>query len=180
MQKHNTAYVSLLILTLFIMPLFVGCGGKYDFLSKNAIPLKIEEVNSSHAHSGEGGIPGDSGNEYQDIPSNSSGPLHPLFNGILGMQVSARSLSAVNPDATGLALENDYDGDGIPNDLELITNPFLTDYPRIFTRITTPIVMELRISETDNTENFTEVIEDKDVKETITNSMENKHYNQLN
>jgi hypothetical protein len=37
-------------------------------------------------------------------------------------------------------------------------------------------IMELRISETDITKNHVKTIEDTDMKETLTNSMEDKHY----
>jgi hypothetical protein len=86
----------------------------------------------------------------------------------------------VDPDPNGHDACDDWDGDGIANAHEIISNPFVADYPRIVTRITTPITMEIRISETSEEENFTQTVTDSDVKETLSNSMESKHYTMAN
>lgn len=95
--------------------------------------------------------------------------LHPIFDNPLGGTIAIGK-------GTEPELSEDWDGDGIPNDEEVISNPYVADYPRIVTRISTPITMEIRISETSEEENYTETITDSDVKETLSNSMEDKHY----
>jgi hypothetical protein len=174
---------------LFVIIMFAaGCVGKTNFLSKFAVPLRIEEVNIDDINTGGENPGGNTGENaggktgYQDIPSNPSGGLHPIFGGTLGMPVSMRSLSAVAPDPSGLTALTDYDGDGIPNDQELtgFSNMYVSEVPRITMRVDTPITMELHISNIDMTLNYTEVISNTDTKDTITNSMENRQYNQLN
>jgi hypothetical protein len=115
----------------------------------------------------------------QEIDPDHTGS-HPLFSGSPGIPVQQNSLQSVPDDATGFDISSDYDGDGIPNNREVVTNPYVADYPRIVTRVAPPVTMELRVSETSVTENHSEIIEKNDTKDTISNSMENRHYTQLN
>ncbi len=116
----------------------------------------------------------------QELPGGKDGNLHLLFYGELGMAYMSTSMGAVDPDPTGHSPSNDYDGDGILNSEEIITNPFVADYPRIVTRITSPITMEIRISTSSVEENYTETLTESDLQETIKNSMEDKHYTSAN
>ena len=117
---------------------------------------------------------------YQPLPEKTTGDLHFIFSGDIGIPYSRSSMGAIDPDPTGHNPSNDYDGDGIPNDQEIITNPFVADYPRIVTRITAPITMEIRISKDIVEDNYTETITSNDLEDTIKNSMENKHYTSAN
>ena len=92
---------------------------------------------------------------YQEFPDKTDGDLHGIFYGELGIPFSPASMGAIDPDPTGHSPSNDYDGDGIPNNQEIITNPFVADYPRIVTRITAPLTMEIRVSTSSVEENYT-------------------------
>jgi len=121
----------------------------------------------------------DPGNIFQDLPAGSENG-HPIFQGLPGVSVSEFSVKSLKNDSTGLNLITDFDGDGIPNDFEVMTNPYVADYPKIVTRITTPVIMEIRKDLTSTSENHIETVEETDVKETISNSMEDRHYAQMN
>jgi len=155
------------------MSLF-SCEGT-NFFSKAATPLQIEDVNNDNNSDNDKDplIP-------QDLDINYTGTRHAMFTGNLGQPISRSSMGAIDPDPTGHTANNDYDGDGIPNNQEIITNPFVADYPKIVTRISAPITMEIRVDENTSENNHTEIIEDSDLQKTITNSMEDKHYSQLN
>jgi hypothetical protein len=183
MKEYNKTFAIIYAALISVALIMPACGGKTNFLSKSATPLRIEEVDPAELNqdpTAGGGSPG--GTPYQDIPSSSTGGLSPIFSGVLGMPISYRSLAAIAPDPSGYTAITDYDGDGIPNELEVggYYNPYVSDCPRITARIDTPITMELRVSETDVTENHSEDITDTDVKSTINNSMESRQYNQLN
>ncbi|HEY1405836.1 MAG TPA: hypothetical protein VF857_04445, partial [Spirochaetota bacterium] len=92
----------------------------------------------------------------------------------------ASKVQQIAADPTGKKILDDYDGDGIPNDQETATNPYVADCPRIVTRIAPPITMEIRVSSTQASENHTETIEDSGVTDTITHSMEDRQYTSLN
>ncbi len=105
---------------------------------------------------------------------------HPIFSAPLGMFVSDQRMGAIDPDPTGYAITNDKDGDGIPDSQEVTTNKFVADYPRIVARIALPITMEVRVDQTNTSNNHIEIVEDNDVTQTINNSMESRHYTQFN
>jgi hypothetical protein len=150
--------------------------GKNKYFGKKAIPLLIEEV-----------APTEISGTKPDNPAKDGDPtlmptegLHPIFSAPLGSTIPSFSMGVVDADPTGLSVINDWDGDGVPNDLEVMSSSLVADYPRIVTRVTAPIIMELRKSEIITSENYTETIENTDTKETINNSMENKHYALMN
>lgn len=132
--------------------------------------LIVEEV---QAPAKEDPLPEDPG---QEIDPETGGDLHPVFNGKLGMKISGKSMEKIAPDRTGLTICQDIDGDGIPNTQEIVTNPYVSNFPRIVARISPPITMEIRIDENIEEENYKETLTETDLKETIKNSMENKHY----
>src|SRR3990172_1644578 len=181
MRKFYKTSAFIYVALISALLLMAGCGGSTNFLSKGGVPLRIEEVNPKDVNPDPGGG-GTGGTAYQDIPSSSSGGLYPIFNGVLGMPISYRSLTALAPDQSGYTAVTDYDGDGIGNDEEefAFTNEYVSEVPRITTRIDTPVTMELRVSETDITQNHSDLVSDTDVKNTINNSMESRQYNQLN
>lgn len=104
--------------------------------------------------------------------------VNSLFDLKLGQSVSAKAIGAVDP--TGLSITSDKDGDGIPDVQETTTDPYVADYPRVTTRISAPITMEVRVSQTSSSENHSETMSESDVKDTLSNSMENRQYASLN
>jgi hypothetical protein len=113
---------------------------------------------------------------------NPENPVKPngMFSYKLGESVPVNDASVFRTEETGLTVCDDYDGDGIRNTDEITTNPFVAEYPRIVTRISAPITMEIRVSETSTSENHTETIEDSGVTSTISNSMEDRQYSSVN
>lgn len=180
-MKAHILKSSLLVLILsFIGMVNTGCSGTMDFLDSNRFrTLKIVEVENSNQNPDPIVVDPDPG---KDIPPETISPLHPIFEGTLGYPISASSLSAVELDPAGYSAIEDFDGDGIPNDLEDggFTNPYVSDYPRITTRIDTPVTIELRTNNTDITQNHAETLLDSDVDNTINNCADSNQYNQFN
>ncbi len=142
-----------------------ACSGNGPGKSSEAIPLVAEGVDDTG--DGETGT-----GEDEEIDT------HEIFHGRPGDVVSVNILS---PDSvTGQSIASDYDGDGIPNEDEIITNPFVADYPRIVTRIIAPITMEIRKNVNSVSENHIETVSGSDMKQTINNSMEERHYSKEN
>jgi len=160
-----------------ILSLFSCEGTNFFEKSVSAKPLAISDTNDD----------GDNVDNVDDLFNGNpqdieivSGTTHAMFSGKLGQPISRSSMGAIDPDPSGHTACNDYDGDGIPNNQEIVTSPFVADFPKIVTRISAPITMEIRKSTTDTTENYIETIEDTDIKDTISDSMESKQYAQLN
>lgn len=156
-----------------------------SIMKKLLVPLLFAALMTLGACSGGGGVSGGEGEPMfpgpvQDLPAATDGDLHNIFYGDIGIPYSASSMGAVDPDPTGHNPCDDYDGDGIPNSDEIISNPFVADYPRIVTRIVAPLTMEIRISKDIIEDNYTETITSSDLEETIKNSMEDKHYASAN
>ncbi|MGL4368229.1 MAG: hypothetical protein ACRCUT_00925, partial [Spirochaetota bacterium] len=107
------------------------------------------------------------------VPDDTAVETDSLFLYGLGTSVSPLQLS-------DLSIADDYDGDGIVNSLETTTNPYVADYPKIVTRIETPISIEIRGNSTSTDESFEETISGSETKDTISNSMESKQYNMAN
>ncbi len=127
------------------------------------------------ADGGSGGGSGSDGNT-----SGNDNSFHSIFRGEPGVSISSSVMGAIDPDPTGHTVNSDYDGDGIPNSYEIVSNPYVADYPRIVTRISAPITMEIRVSQSTINENHSETVEDTDVQNTIANSMESRQYTQTN
>ena len=106
--------------------------------------------------------------------------LHSIFNQPLGKSISYSLMGTLDADVTGNTVLDDYDGDGLKNSEETFTNEYVADIPKIVTRITTPVIMEIEVDESSTEKNHVEIVEEEDVKDTITNSMEDKHYTSLN
>lgn len=178
MKKHYMFSVYGLMLLCLVAGV-ISCG-KENYLDKKATPLigKTVKLDPDTIGGGDGSVtdPG------QTIDPKPKGGMSAIFNGSLGVPIAQKSISAMANDATGLNATNDRDGDGLSNDEEEagFTNPDVSDYPRITTRIGVPITMKLEVSETDETQNHTELVGEEDTKNTIDNCMEAKQYNQIN
>lgn len=168
------------MVSLVSLGAFTGCKGNKG-AGKH---LQVEEVDPNSTDNGSQNTDNTSNDAAwgggQTLPKTSVNGLHPMFSAQLGVPIVSDAFGTVDPDPTGLTACDDYDGDGIPNDQEISSNPFVADYPRIVTRISPPITMEIRVSETDVTKNHSETVEDTNVKDTISNMAEGKHYTQMN
>jgi hypothetical protein len=197
MRKIDRAYISFIVVSLLVaVSILTACGGKVNFLGKKGVPLQIEKIDPTGGNpnggntdngSGTGGTGGTGGNTapdtYQDIKPTSTNGLHPIFSAIVGVAISPQSMSSVANDPSGYNALTDSDGDGIPDDQELnseFSNPYVSDCPRITTRIETPVNMEIVYEYNGKTQTHDEMVTDSDVKNTLDNSMDNKQYNQLN
>jgi len=186
MKALKNFFLFITAIVLISLPVLTGCGSGSG--GGSGAPLQIEEIDPADipgtggtADSGGTSGSGETGGSVsQDVPSTSDDSLHPLFQGKLGVPISMTSLGIIDPDPTGLTVCNDYDGDGILNEEEIMSNEFIADYPRIVTRIAPPITMEIRVSETSSTQNHTETLKEEDISDTRDFSMDERHYTQAN
>lgn len=174
----------LAVLVIFISTFFIACsnngeGRKLQIVDAGSAEESQTETQTNSEEQENSGNQNSTDNG-QNIDGTGNNGMHAIFNGRLGVPISRASMGIVDPDPTGLTACNDYDGDGILNDNEISSNPYVADYPKIVTRISAPITMEIRVSETTEEENFTQTLTESDVKDTITNSMEDKHYTSAN
>lgn len=145
-----------LLVTVCAAATFAGCGAMHDYYNMaTAKKLKAQPVEDTSTEP-----------EQPVTPS-------PLFSYGLGNPVTPVNVSDQD-------LLNDYDGDTIPNTQETTTNPFVAEYPKIVTRIDTPISVEIRSDSTSTSENYSESISGSETKDTLSNSMEDKQYTQAN
>lgn len=152
-----------------LLILVEACSGRGNIDLSKATPLTAEPCPTCPP--GNPGSFGESG-DGQITQVNS------LFTLKLGQTVSAKALGAIDP--TGTSIVTDKDGDGILDNQETTTDPYVADYPRVTTRISAPITMEVRVSQTSSSENHSETMSESDVKDTLSNSMENRQYASLN
>ncbi len=153
--------------------LATGCGGG-GAPEWKPIPLLIEYVK------GQGG--GNSGKDDGGVvlPGQPDPDTHPLFGARLGSEIPAYAAGSYR-DQTGYNLVNDYDGDGIPNDVENAfgTNPFVTDHPRVTVR-TDDITMAIEYGLSGETKVFDERISSANTTRTKSRNMDTVHYTKLN
>jgi hypothetical protein len=161
------------VAALIAAPFTAGCKDDKGFLSGSK-KLALEFLDSKDSKPGPVAPPG------QEVPATSPDSYHPIFQGQPGVPIDALSLGAIDPDPTGHTICDDYDGDGIPNNEEITNNQYVADYPHVVTGISGSITMEIRVKETSLMENFTENVEFTEDNNTLKNSMEDWHYNQLN
>lgn len=73
--------------------------------------------------------------------------LNPLFSYTAGTWLSMKAIGgAIDPVGTSLA--QDFDGDGIRNDLETTSNIWVADYPVIESQVAPPVTMKIEILKT--------------------------------
>lgn len=181
-MKNSICRLFLFVCVIAALFILQNCA-KNNFLGKKAIPLLIQEVDSADIqvpHPHDPNNPGSNPVKDGGFTLKPADELHPIFSAPLGFPIPSFSMGAVDADPSGLSVVYDWDGDGVENDLEVMSSPYVADYPRVVTRISTPITMELRKSETDTTENYVESVENTDTQQKIKKSMENTHYTQLN
>ncbi|MBF3378686.1 hypothetical protein, partial [Leptospira borgpetersenii] len=71
-------------------------------------------------------------------------PVDAIFNLPPGRTVNANALMGTI-DPTGTNIVNDFDGDGILNQNETLTNVWIADYPQIETTIAPPVTLKIQI-----------------------------------
>ncbi|MDA3900818.1 MAG: hypothetical protein PF637_09905 [Spirochaetes bacterium] len=178
-----------LVLTLMLMT--IGLGSlSCSVSSKEPVKLQTETIDDVDPATGE---PVDEENDTpveennttnnNDDTTTETADNEPSANDAIseatpGVQIEHVNLNNIESDPTGLHISDDYDGDGIPNDQEIFSNPYIADYPRLVARISPPITMEIRVSSTSVEENHSETVEQQDFSETIKNSMEDVQYNE--
>lgn len=181
-MKYTRTNIKLLSFMIILMGIWLLVSSCKDTKTET----ETVYVDAAEESAGNGTLQEDTGNGSTPYQEDSNVELtglngnHALFSGQLGRPVSAARLGAIDPDPTGLTIITDMDGDGLPDDQEFTTNKYVADYPRIVTRIALPITMEIRVDDTNTANNYTEIVEDNDVNQTINNSMESKHYTQFN
>ncbi|HRX14985.1 MAG TPA: hypothetical protein P5123_01580, partial [Spirochaetota bacterium] len=137
-----------LILSAMIILSFAGCSSDSDSATK----LQTENVDDVDPAAEK---PENDSNENTDTDDdelekaieeiNSKNSAATVINETgVGDTINYSDMSSLDNDPTGLHITEDYDGDGIPNASEIVTNPYVADYPRIVTRISPPIIMELQ------------------------------------
>ncbi|RHX93008.1 LIC12048 family lipoprotein [Leptospira stimsonii] len=76
-------------------------------------------------------------------------PVNGLFNLPPGKPVAAAALMGTI-DPTGTTIVNDFDGDGILNQNETLSNVWVADYPQIETTIAPPVTLKIQILKNSN------------------------------
>lgn len=160
LQMARKAYAVFIVIGMFVAP---GCGSNRD---GGRTLLADTDITDEDGSANDKPADGDKSNE--------------LFMNVPGTTIPIEKVQKIASDPTGNNILNDYDGDGIKNEDETVTNPYVSDTPRIVTRISPPITMEVRVSSVSSDANHVETVEDSDVTDTITNSMEDRQYSSLN
>ena len=93
------------IAALITVPVMTGCKDTNSFDKSKIMLLEFGEPNNPE-------IPGP---PTQDVPKTGVNGIHPIFQGTMGIPISALSIGAIDPDPTGHTICDDFDGDGIPN-----------------------------------------------------------------
>jgi len=115
-----------------------------------------------------------------NTPSDQNVQQVSLFSLKPGESISYKALGAIDP--VGTSLINDYDGDGITNENETVTNIWIADYPRISISIAPPVTMKVRVEKEDKTQTseITNEISSQDFEDNKTKGSESYHQNQVN
>ncbi len=180
-MKRYVSGLGLFFSVMMVISLITGCGSGNRDAGKVLTVEEVDPANTPGAGTGGSGTGGSTpGTGDSGTGGVTDGTLHPIFSRALGVPISNTSSGIIDPDPTGHTVNTDYDGDGIPNDHEIVSNPYVADYPRIVTRISAPITMEIRVSYSSVQDNHTETIEETGVEDTIKNSMEDRQYTQAN
>lgn len=174
--KHIKKYLKYLTLVLSISLTLTTIACKSD--NKDAGKTIVPEIITTPEAPDGPGINGSDGPNGGGSENGSN--VLTVFKNKLGKVLTEEEMQSFEPDQSGLTICTDFDGDGLSNDREITTNKFVADYPRIVTRISTPVNMELRYKIKGEELVHGETLLEEDTKDTITNSMEDKQYKQLN
>ncbi|WP_232616668.1 LIC12048 family lipoprotein [Leptospira weilii] len=173
-----TRFISLLFITLF-----ASC----SFLEKDhntmdnvdlagAIWLAAEPVKTQVNNEGVPVRPGNGGSG-----SNPVTPVDAIFNLPPGKLVNSNALMGTI-DPTGTNIVNDFDGDGILNQNETLTNVWVADYPQIETTIAPPVTLKIQIlkNSSNQSDQIVSEINSNDFEASKNEGSEKIHQNELN
>ncbi|WP_230458099.1 LIC12048 family lipoprotein [Leptospira santarosai] len=126
------------------------------------------------------GVPVRPGN----VGSGGSGPVTPvdaIFNLPPGRLVNSNALMGTI-DPTGTNIVNDFDGDGILNQNETLTNVWVADYPQIETTIAPPVTLKIQIlkNSSNQSDQIVSEINSNDFEASKNEGSEKIHQNELN
>ncbi|EMO64570.1 hypothetical protein LEP1GSC133_2888 [Leptospira borgpetersenii serovar Pomona str. 200901868] len=173
-------------ISLLFIPLFATC----SWLEKDhntmdnvdlagAIWLAAEPVKTQVNNEGVPIKPGNSGSGGSG--STPVTPVDAIFNLPPGRLVNSNALMGTI-DPTGTNMVNDFDGDGILNQNETLTNVWVADYPQIETTIAPPVTLKIQIlkNSSNQSDQIVSEINSNDFEASKNEGSEKIHQNELN
>ncbi|WP_249262288.1 LIC12048 family lipoprotein [Leptospira alexanderi] len=173
-------------LSLLFLSLFASC----SWLEKDhntmdnvdlagAIWLAAEPVKTQVNNEGVPVRPGNGGSGGSG--SNPVTPVDAIFNLPPGRLVNSNALMGTI-DPTGTNIVNDFDGDGILNQNETLTNVWVADYPQIETTIAPPVTLKIQIlkNSSNQSDQIVSEINSNDFEASKNEGSEKIHQNELN
>ncbi|PJZ28989.1 LIC12048 family lipoprotein [Leptospira kmetyi] len=163
-----------------LIPFVITCGwfGKDKGTMENvdlaaATWLVAEQVKTQVDKEGVPVKPGD--------PSTVITPVNGLFNLPPGKPVAAAALMGTI-DPTGTTIVNDFDGDGILNQNETLSNVWVADYPQIETAIAPPVTLKIQIlkNSSNQSDQIVSEINSNDFEASKNEGSEKIHQNEMN
>ncbi|KAA1265163.1 hypothetical protein C5473_18935 [Leptospira interrogans serovar Weerasinghe] len=144
-----------------------------------AIWLAAEPVKTQVNNEGVPVKPGNSGTG--GAGSTPVTPVDAIFNLPPGRTVNANALMGTI-DPTGTNIVNDFDGDGILNQNETLTNVWIADYPQIETTIAPPVTLKIQIlkNSSNQSDQIVSEINSNDFEASKNEGSEKIHQNELN
>lgn len=114
-------------------------------------------------------------------PSTVITPVNGLFNLPPGKPVAAAALMGTI-DPTGTTIVNDFDGDGILNQNETLSNVWVADYPQIETVIAPPVTLKIQIlkNSSNQSDQIVSEINSNDFEASKTEGSDKIHQSELN
>ncbi|WP_235595568.1 LIC12048 family lipoprotein [Leptospira noguchii] len=108
-------------------------------------------------------------------------PVDAIFNLPPGRLVNSNALMGTI-DPTGTNIVNDFDGDGILNQNETLTNVWIADYPQIETTIAPPVTLKIQIlkNSSNQSDQIVSEINSNDFEASKNEGSEKIHQNELN
>ncbi|EMY76558.1 hypothetical protein LEP1GSC060_0393 [Leptospira weilii serovar Ranarum str. ICFT] len=179
------SFIRFRLISFLLIPLVLTC----SLLDKDrnsmdnvdlagAIWLAAEPVNVQVNNEGVPVRPGSSGGGSTSSPVT---PVNGLFNLPPGRTVGANALMGTI-DPTGTTIVNDFDGDGILNQNETLSNVWVADYPQIETTIAPPVTLKIQILKNSNNQSdqIVSEINSDDFEASKNEGSEKIHQNELN
>ncbi|EMJ92552.1 LIC12048 family lipoprotein [Leptospira alstonii] len=179
------SYIRFRLISFLLIPFVLTC----SLLDKDrnsmdnvdlagAIWLAAEPVKTQVNSEGVPVRPGSSGGGSASSPVT---PVNGLFNLPPGRTVGANALMGTI-DPTGTTIVNDFDGDGILNANETLSNVWVADYPQIETTIAPPVTLKIQIlkNSSNQSDQIVSEINSDDFEASKNEGSEKIHQNELN
>ncbi|WP_217699202.1 LIC12048 family lipoprotein [Leptospira alexanderi] len=180
---RRMSYIYFRFISLLFITLFASC----SFLEKDhntmdnvdlagAIWLAAEPVKTQVNNEGVPVRPGNGGSGPNPVT-----PVDAIFNLPPGRLVNSNALMGTI-DPTGTNIVNDFDGDGILNQNETLTNVWVADYPQIETTIAPPVTLKIQIlkNSSNQSDQIVSEINSNDFEASKNEGSEKIHQNELN